>query len=439
MKRKILLIESKWKVGKPNFFKQTEECIHEGISTTVPIRHSKTLTEMIDLQIAAPGIRFLQENVPGVDLLEYPSEEEYKYILSTNNYDIVGISFRTYQIYDAIKMAKIARKYKVSKVIAGGWGTMSPGIKEYFDYVIVGAGENPMRELLGYKPLINFKHPIFISEGKFGFFKIKIGFLFTARGCNRGCKYCLSPRFISKRIITPKREIQRVLDKYYEEGVNAVIIYDDNFPLNEEIGQATINLLAERGLLWFCLVRLDDLIGKVKELKKAGFIGTLTGIESLRNINLKDWKKGENVNQILCAIKEIKNNDCYILGTYIFCAENDTVRSMKKDIQQLKNLKVPVVMPCILTPYPGTPLFEKLLHENKIIDWNWLHWDDGHLVWKHSHITPKQAKNIVFECAEVCNNLTRIIVSWLKIIIGPRMYHSLLRRIKFNLLRRRLK
>lgn len=299
-------------------------------------------------------------------------------------------------------MAKIAREYGVSEVWGGGWGTMTPGVNEHFDRVIIGPGENAMRTLLGYNPLKSFRHPIFINRGRLLFKTVKVGFLFTARGCNKGCRYCASPHFIRKRIFTPITEIERVLNIYQKEGVKYILIYDENLSLDEDRVWNIIKLLSERELSWFCLTRADDLLGRVGKLRDKGFVGALTGIESLRDTNLKNWKKSETSDQIVQMIKEMNDNSCYTLGTYIFCAENDTLKSMREDIEQLSSLEIPCVMPCILTPFPGTPLFEKF--KPRIIDWNWRNWDDGHLVWKHPNVSPRQAREILFECTDACNS-----------------------------------
>ncbi|MFX1516965.1 MAG: B12-binding domain-containing radical SAM protein [Promethearchaeota archaeon] len=397
--KRILLVEPRWKVGRDNFLEQ--------------IDMTNTFTRLIDIPAAASGTKFIKENVPGVELLEYPSTQEFKSAL-LQDYDVVALSFRTYQLPDAIGMAKIAQEYGVPEVWGGGWGSMTPGVNRHFDRVIIGPGENAMREILGFKPLPYFHHPIFINKGRILFKRVKVGCLFTARGCNKGCRYCASPRFIRGRIFTPIEEIKRVLNIYQKEGVKYVLIYDENFSLDEDRVWTVINLLSERDLLWFCLTRADDLLGRVERLRNKGFIGALTGIESLRDENLRSWRKHEKSDQIVQMIKEMNDNCCYTLGTYIFCAENDTLKSMREDIERLSSLEIPSVMPCILTPFPGTPLFEKF--KSRIIDWNWRHWDDGHLVWNHPDVSPRQAQDILFECAKTCNSMFGNIIFILKLL-----------------------
>jgi hypothetical protein len=104
------------------------------------------------------------------------------------------------------------------------------------------------------------------------------------------------------------------------------------------------------------------------------------------------------------VIKEMKDNSCFVLGTYMFCHEADTKESMHLDIEKLAKLEIPAVLPVIFTPFAPTPLFQK--YEQRIIDWNWNHWDDGHLVWKHQDVTPEDARQILFECDSRCNTFS---------------------------------
>jgi len=398
--KRILLVEPRWRFGEDDFIKQ------------IGVR--SIFTRMLDIPAGAPGTRFIQANVPGVDLLEYPSIQEYESALS-KDYDVVALSFRTYQFPDAVRMAKFAKEFGVPEVWGGGWGSKTPGVNEHFDHIIFGPGENAMRELLGYKPLPHFKHPIYIRMGRLLFKKVKIGYLFTARGCNKGCTYCASPHFIRGRILTPISEIERVLDIYQREGVKLILIYDENFSLDEERVWTVMKLLSERSLVWICLTRADDLLGRVERIRSHGFIGALTGIESLREENLRNWRKRESVDQIVQMTKEMNDNSCITLGTYMFCSENDTMKSMREDIERLSTLEIPIVMPCIFTPFPGTPIFDE--YKTRIIDWNWRNWDYAHLVWKHSNVSPQQAGEIIHECVEACHSPKGIFTFFSKMLI----------------------
>jgi len=351
--------------------------------------------------IPAFGAQFIKANFPEIDFLEYPSWDEYKKALSVGYYSIVGISFYVFKAPVAFEMAKVAREYGVKEVWAGGYGTILPDLDKHFDRVFKGYGEDALSMALYDKPINQIKHPVLIARSSMAPFGEKTGYLFVIRGCNLGCQYCCTPFFTPDKLYIPLSEIQRVLDEYKDQGVDVVSIMDDNLFLDEEHVRKTINLLSERNLKWMANVRADSIIGKVEKLTQSGLVGAYLGVESFSNETLKDYKKRETTDQIDQAIKELKSYGCYIWGTYMFCEPNATIESTRKEIEHLASLDLDLVIPTILTPYPGTPLFKKL--EHLIIDWNWRHYDNGHIVWKHPHIRPEQVKTIYIDSFATSN------------------------------------
>ena len=164
-------------------------------------------------------------------------------------------------------------------------------------------------------------------------------------------------------------------------------------------------MLHERGLMWFCLTSSSELKGNVSKLRDKGFLGCLMGIESMRDKTLNEYRRGRLSDANIQVIKEMRDNSCFVLGTYMFCHELDTKQSMHKDIEKLASLEIPAVLPVIFTPFAPTPLFQK--YESRITDWNWNHWDDGHLVWRHPEVNPEEAREFLFECDTLCNTLSR--------------------------------
>lgn len=108
----------------------------------------------VNLPTPAFGLRLIQESVDyPIDVLEFPSPSEYQGVLA-KGYDIVGISFMTYNILDAIEMAKIARKEGARELWAGGYGVDTPaGIEKYFDRIFRGHAEDQVSLALINEPV----------------------------------------------------------------------------------------------------------------------------------------------------------------------------------------------------------------------------------------------------------------------------------------------
>src|SRR5438105_9550297 len=124
----------------------------------------------------AMGIRFLSENFNGVDVLEYPSMQELEKTLKTG-VDVLGISFLTSQMNEAIQIARLARSCGIKEVWGGGWGIDTPGAKEFFDRSFSGYGEQLLIPVIGDRlKAAGIRHPILIGEAHFFKFKAKVGY-----------------------------------------------------------------------------------------------------------------------------------------------------------------------------------------------------------------------------------------------------------------------
>jgi len=391
---RVLFVNPRWKLG-----------------ADFPLQADGGAYRFFRAHTPAMGIRFIAENYRDVEILEYPSLDAYERRLA-EGIDVVGISFFTYQMDETARMVQLAREYGVKEVWGGGWGIDTPGAKDLFDRSVGGFGEPGLRHMLPTRWRGGLRHPLLYGSAGFFSLRTKIGYLYSIRGCKYKCIYCPTPAVLSDRLIMPLDEIERVLDVYAREKVGGVVIYDETFLSDNPYSWKIVDMLRERGLLWFCMTSAAELSGKVSRLRDTGFVGCLMGIESLRDRTLLEYRRGRLTRLNLKVLDELRDNSCYVVGTYLFCNEEDTVASMRRDIEQLASMEVPSVVPCILTPHAPTPLFTQ--YRDRILDWDWSHWDDAHLVWRHPAITPADAEEVVTDCIRTCNTLPgnlRIIAS----------------------------
>lgn len=364
--------------------------------------------------------RFLKENIPSIDILEYPSWGEYEEALK-ENYDIVGISFWTYTSEEAVKMAQMARQAGVKEIWSGGHGISTPGLKKYFDRTFKGYSEFEIKPLIEGAELTSFKHPIFSSTYDFILQQVKTGYLFTIRGCQMPCTFCSGPRYYERLAFTPIEEVERVLDRYVEEEIKHVTVVDETFLQNEQHTKKVISALRKRNLTWTCTSRIDRLTGKIKELKQLGLQNVYIGIESLNNLSLKSIRKGGNQNLTSNLLKELDENDCFAFGTYMLCLEYDTVESVKEDVEKLNYFSALYgIVFWIATPFPGTVFYDELDAKNMIIDKNWKHYDALNLVMKHDNISPHDGRKLLeYSVRNHCHELNirkmKILGKWDKL------------------------
>ncbi len=355
-------------------------------------------------RIQSFGLRFLKQNIPELEILEFPTWEEYCKKLE-EGWDVVGLSFYLNETHEALEMVRAARKAPVGEIWAGNYGALTPEIQEKFDKVFVGYAEQQVASYFG-RQVKEIIHPPLIEylNSPFGIKLNVYGIMFTTRGCPVGCKFCQTPVFCNKPNIIPLKSIERLLAYYKEHGINVVLIEDENFGCNRRHADAVVELLDKYGMVWGCMARADYLrrmIDEWAEKRKrngkrvSGFGGAAIGIENLHQERLDDIKKKEGTEDILETVHLLQKHGLGTVGYYMIGFEDDTRESLKIDIPKLAALKLDITQICVLTPLPQTPLCKEIEEKYGIWDRDWHHYDGKNLVWNHPNIKPEEIPGIL--------------------------------------------
>ncbi len=371
----------------------------------------------VSMPIPGWGLYWLKENVPGIEILDNPTWETVETELR-KGVDILGISFYTSQHDETIRLIEMGRKYGAT-IWGGNYGIQTPGIAKHFDRIFWGSAEKEVYEFLYGEPLPKLKHPVFVGDARlqssltgmigktlnrFGLLCNDIGVLYTNTGCAYGCSFCASPPFLKgtgQRI--PIEEISRVLDAYVAHGIDSIKIMDLTFLDNKAHSDAVIREFEKRGLQWMCMTRVDRLLGRVQELQERGLYYVLLGIESLNNRSLESMCKKESLEMNLQLLEEIRQSNMWANLAYMIGHEDDTMQSIRDEIDFLSHYHLGVYQFNVITPFPGTKMFGE--YETRIVDWDWRHWDGKHLVWDHPNLTPRDVDETLIYAYKKSNTL----------------------------------
>jgi radical SAM superfamily enzyme YgiQ (UPF0313 family) len=210
------------------------------------------------------------------------------------------------------------------------------------------------------------------------------------------CEFCSGPQYYQRLSITPVQEIERVLDHYREHDIQHVTVIDETFLQVPAHAKAVLAALKKRNMTFTCTSRIDHFIGRIADLKQQGLRNIYTGIESLNNASLQSVKKGERSELTPRLLKELRDMDCFAFGTYIIGLDADTADTVKADVEQLSQFDALYgVVFWIATPFPNTPYFERMEHQNLIVDRDPKHYDALHLVWRHPHLDPAEGQQLM--------------------------------------------
>jgi len=226
----------------------------------------------------------------------------------------------------------------------------------------------------------------------------------TSRGCPMRCDFCSVHTFNGSSY--RQRPVEEVLDELETVEHSMVYFVDDNLigygKRSQERAIRLFKGIIERGIKieWFCSASMNfaDNEEVLKYAAESGCRMVLLGIESERIDQLKDMNKNLNAKMGIDSydkvFEKIHQYGISVLGAFIYGLETDTPESMAQRTEYINNASIDAVQSTILTPLPGTGLFDRMTRENKIelnnFPQDWEHYHFAEVVFNHDLMGRKE-------------------------------------------------
>ncbi|MEI6060477.1 MAG: radical SAM protein [Bacteroidota bacterium] len=306
--------------------------------------------------------------------------------------DLVGFTSFTSTAPRAYELASIFREHDISTVMGGIHASMLPGEAALFiDAVVVGEAESVWGQLLhdfennalkkiykgellelGGQPIP--RHDLLSKKYLFSAIQ-------TTRGCPMQCDFCSVSTFNGCQYRV--RPIPEILDELETLPTKLVFFYDDNIigygTKSQERAIALFKGIVERRIriewLGQASINFADNTEVLKWAARSGCRMVLIGIESEKTDQLKEAGKKMNLHMGVDAyagvFRKIHRYGISILGAFIFGMDSDSVHSLRERADYILKSSVDAWQTTILTPLPGTGLYERLKSENRILHTNY--------------------------------------------------------------------
>lgn len=227
-----------------------------------------------------------------------------------------------------------------------------------------------------------------------------------SRGCPHSCTFCTQWKHWlgTWRIKSPKRIADEMEFCYQNYGSRFIWLTDDNFGFGKhasELADEIIRRGVHDDLMWFTQVRCDDVVKHkdiLSKMRKVGLRWVLIGVENPRESTLEFFRKNITAKQAKEAVKLLKENDIFAQAMFIIGERRDTHESIAELRKFVNELDPDFAIFAILTPFPGTELFEEAKRSGWIEDWNWANYDMVHAVMPTETLSRKEVQEELYEC-----------------------------------------
>ncbi len=330
------------------------------------------------------GLMMIQRNLSAPStLLDFPTLERFQQELTSSPYDVVGISGIIPNFGKVREMCRQVRKLSPqSKIVIGGHVAAIPGIDKLIDadFFVRGEGISWMRRYLGDDPAATIEHPEIMSG--FGMRVLGIGTPDSTRdtaatiipsvGCPMGCNFCTTSAFFggkgkSHHFFESGDELFRVMEHMeHAMNVRSFFIMDENFLLQRPRALQLLERMKESGKSWSLYVFSSvNAIRKysMEELVQLGVSWIWLGLESP---NSTYSKLHDADTRALAA--EMRQHGIKLLGSTIVGLEHHTPENIEQEIEHAVSHCTDFHQFMLYTPVPGTPLYEQVSREGRMLD-----------------------------------------------------------------------
>lgn len=337
--------------------------------------------------------------------------ERYTTINFNEPYDLVNINFTTSTASRAYEIADTFQRHGVPVVLSGLHASSVPNeAKAHADSVLLGRGELNWLALLQDVEkgvLKSFYEPVkYTVSSQIPPTNIKLpGFVFTGaieatRGCPFLCEFCQDSN-IPGGSEYYHRPIEDIINEIKNLPHKTFMFYDASLTIDPDYTKRLFTEMIGLKKKFFCNGNLNVLAQDeelVKLSKQAGCISWLIGFESVSQETLNMINKTTNkVTEYKKAVETIHRHRMAVIGCFIFGFDTDIETSFQFTMDFIKEVGIDIMDISILTPFPGTPLYNNLEKENRIHSRDWAEYNGKNVVFQLKNFSSLELKEKIQE------------------------------------------
>jgi len=340
-------------------------------------------------------------------------DERYQKLRINNDYDLVGIYCITYLAKRAYEIGDKFREIGVKTVLGGDHASALPDeAKQHADSVVIDESEQTWPKLLddlknnNLQPFYRQEIPIDGSlippakriNNRFSSF---IGSIQSSRGCPVGCEFCAVSNRVHGKIFRG-RPIENVIEEIKSIKQKNLFFHNPTSTANVQYTKDLFRAMVGLNKKFMCYGNVNALVKDDELLKLASEAGLTVwnvGLESISQDTINSMGKRTNkVDDYKRAVKKIHDYNTRILGNFVFGFDNDKPDVFDKTLETALDIDLDLSQFAILTPFPGTPLFERLNREGRILTKDWSRYTEADVVFQPKNVTIDQLKNGTMNC-----------------------------------------
>ena len=220
----------------------------------------------------------------------------------------------------------------------------------------------------------------------------------TTRGCPHGCTFCTTPAIFGRRyrkrsVDAIVREMKEAQERFHTK---VFIFSDDDVAGDHAWAMDLFEAIRPLGVRWAsqCDILFSYNDRLLEAMRRSGCIGVILGLESPRAATLREaGKRYVRPEQYLRQIDKIQARGISVWGSFIFGFDSDGWHDCMDAVRFAQRAKLCMSCYPILTPYPGTAIFEQYRAEGRLTTLDWDKYNGATVVYRPAKMTVEELRH----------------------------------------------
>jgi radical SAM superfamily enzyme YgiQ (UPF0313 family) len=217
----------------------------------------------------------------------------------------------------------------------------------------------------------------------------------VSRGCPHHCSFCYKdaffeggPSFYTQQVDAALAEIDRLPGRH-------LYFLDDHLLGHQRFASGLFDGMRGMGRLFQGASTIDAILrgDLIERAARAGLRSIFVGFETLSEANLRQSNKRQNLGRDYAeAVRRLHDLGIMINGSFVFGLDDDDPGVFDRTVDWAVRNGLTTATFHILTPYPGTRLFQQMESEGRLLHRDWSRYDTRQVVYQTKGLSAQELK-----------------------------------------------
>jgi radical SAM superfamily enzyme YgiQ (UPF0313 family) len=211
----------------------------------------------------------------------------------------------------------------------------------------------------------------------------------VSRGCPHSCDFCYKESFFKGGKSFYTMAVESALSEIESLPGRHLYFLDDHLFGNPHFASSLLDGMQGMGRLWQAAGTVKSVLqpGLMEKAAKSGLRSLFVGFETLSPANLEAQHKVQNLHRDYSeVVRRLHDLGIMVNASFVFGMDHDDDGVFSRTVEWAVREGIETATFHILTPYPGTALYDRMVAEGRITSYHWDLYDTRHVVFQHKHL-----------------------------------------------------